>query len=182
MAKSPSKRPGVGRRKKQEEAKLTLTSMMDMFTIILVFLMKSYSTDVEVNVDASMANLLPVSISESKLEQNAEAVVSISADAILVKNKKVVTLNNFKVPKSALDPTNPFLIVPLYDELNNRREIALQLQKAGAIIQGKPYKFQGILVIKGDKNMPSSLLMKVMYTAGQAEFSKIYHTAIKEGG
>ncbi len=181
MAKSPSKRPGVGRRK-QEEAKLTLTSMMDMFTIILVFLMKSYSTDVEVNVDASMAQRLPVSISEAKLEQDAEAVVQITPDAILVKNKHVVTLNNFKVPKTALDPTNPFLIVPLYDELNNLKEMALKLEEAGAIVNGKPYRFQGILVIKGDKNMPSSLLMKVMYTAGQAEFAKIYHTAIKEGG
>ena len=181
MAKSPSKRPGVARRK-QEEAKLTLTSMMDMFTIILVFLMKSYSTDVEVNVDASMAEKLPVSISESKLEQDAEAVVQITPNAILVKNKHVVTLQNFKIPKNALDPTNPFLIVPLYDELNNLRETALKLEEAGAIVKGKPYKFQGILVIKGDKNMPSSLLMKVMYTAGQAEFAKIYHTAVKEGG
>ncbi len=181
MAKSPSKRPGVARRE-QKEAKLTLTSMMDMFTIILVFLMKSYSTDVEVNVDASMAQRLPVSISQAKLEQNAEAIVQITPTAILVKNKHIVTLHNFKVPKNDLDPTNSFLIVPLYDELNNLRETALKLEQAGAIVNGKPYKFQGILVIKGDKNMPSSLLMKVMYTAGQAEFAKIYHTAVKEGG
>ncbi len=182
MAKSPLKRPGVSSRKKQEEAKLTLTSMMDMFTIILVFLMKSYSTDVEVNVDATMANVLPVSVSEAKLEQDAEAIVQVTSSAILVKNKKVVSLNNFQVPKDLLDPANPFLITPLYDELNNLHEAAIRMEKAGAIVKGKPYKFKGILVIKGDKNMPSALLMKVMYTAGQAEFAKIYHTAVKEGG
>ena len=179
MAKSPSKRSG-GRRK-QEEANLKLTSMMDMFTIILVFLMKSYSTDVEVNVDPSMAEKMPISISEAKLEEEAEATVQISASAILVKNKTVVKLNNFKVPKQYLDETNPFLIKPLYDELNKLRENAKKMEEAGAIVKGKPYKFQGLLVIKGVKNLPSELLMKVMYSAGQAEFAKIYHAAIKGG-
>ena len=180
MAKSPSKRSGG--RGKQEEANLKLTSMMDMFTIILVFLMKSYSTDVEVNVTPTMAKKMPVSISEAKLEEEAEATIQISSTAILVKNKKVVTLNNFKVPKDKLDAGNPFLIVPLYEELNRIRENDMKLQEAGAIVKGKPYKFEGLLVIKGVRTLPSSLLMKVMYSAGQAEFAKIYHAAIKSGG
>lgn len=177
MAKSPSKRNGG--KKKQEEANLKLTSMMDMFTIILVFLMKSYSTDVEVNVDPSMAEKMPISISEAKLEEEAEATVQISSTAILVKNKTVVKLSNFQVPKDKLDAGNPFLIVPLYEELNKLRENAQKLEDAGAIVKGEPYKFKGLLVIKGERKLPSALLMKVMYSAGQAEFAKIYHAAIK---
>jgi hypothetical protein len=62
---------------------LNLTAMMDMMTIILVFLLKNYATEPE-NVTLSDRLQPPKSITDLKME--AALPITITKDAILVDN------------------------------------------------------------------------------------------------
>ncbi|MCZ7585319.1 MAG: biopolymer transporter ExbD [Deltaproteobacteria bacterium] len=80
MAFAASKRKRIKGRLKPFE-QLKLTSLIDMFTIILVFLLKSYSA-VEFNVPASKDLHLPTSVSQ-KLPVDT-VVVTVAKNAVLV--------------------------------------------------------------------------------------------------
>ena len=159
---------------------LQLTSMMDILVIIVVFLLKSYSTNA-VNFAASSKIKIPTSLAE---EIPTEApVVVIDPDSISFENEKV--LNFTTMPQEGiLNSGYTFAenhladgghrILPLYDSLVRSRE-KTELLMGKAIwknTQGQVTKphFQGVLIIQADKNVQYDLLRKVMYTAGAAGF------------
>ena len=74
--------------------KIQITSMVDMFVILLVFLLKSYSTS-PVQISASKDLTLPVSTS---LKDPVDVLqLMVSKGGIFVENKKVVALNDGKL-------------------------------------------------------------------------------------
>ena len=68
-------------RGKDKKVSLNLTSMIDMFTILVVFLLKSYSAEGQI-VTVSDALTLPESRSDQRIELNLEIIVT--NDAIIV--------------------------------------------------------------------------------------------------
>src|SRR5437868_652994 len=88
-------------RHQSEEMALQITSMADIFTIILVFLLKSYATSA-VNVTPTAGLLLPEAHAG---DAPIEAVrVEISKEAVQVDGLPVVKLTNFDFDKSDLQP------------------------------------------------------------------------------
>jgi biopolymer transport protein ExbD len=76
-----------------EEMSLQITSMADIFTIILVFLLKSYSTGA-VTLSPSGGMQLPQALTG---DPPVEALqVEISQTAVQVDGKPIVTLKNFQ--------------------------------------------------------------------------------------
>jgi biopolymer transport protein ExbD len=169
-------------RRPKEEAGLNITSMMDMMTIILVFLLKSYSTS-DVSVAPSEDLELPVSTVQKQVEVAVNLVVSkknIVVDGVPVLNlEKVPDEDNpgqskLQVPE---DQRNGQLIEALLDELSKKADTAKNIgQQSGS----EEHAFKGRLLIQCDKKLPFEVLRQVMYTAGQAQFSEFKFVVYKQ--
>ena len=78
-----------------ESLSLNLTPMLDIFSILVTFLLMSYSTDpTQHDVDANLE--LPDSVTLVNMDEVPSIVVN--RKEILVNNKSVVVLDNGKVP------------------------------------------------------------------------------------
>jgi biopolymer transport protein ExbD len=134
--------------------RLNLTSMMDMFTIILLFLLKTYSTEGQL-IHPSESLELPKSTVERSPEVALDVVVS--KDQIVVNDKTVVSMSEVRAQQG-------FLIPRLQQELRYYAEEARKMEQNFGI------KFSGKVTIQGDKRLPYRDLVKVMYTCGHADY------------
>ena len=135
--------------------KLNLVSLMDIFTILVFFLLVN-SSDVEVlqnNKDIE----LPKSIAEQK--PDTSLVVMVSAQDILVGGRKVAS-----VASSIKDKATE--IKGLQDELNYR---------ASRKPYGSPEEAAAgrDITIMADASVPYTLLKKVMTTCAKSEYRNI---------
>lgn len=190
------------RRKIKKDFELQLTSMMDMLIILVVFLLKSYSTSA-VAFSTSTAIQLPNS---SAAELPGEAVnVIIEPQHLIVDGEKVVDFQGVPAPVATTPDTQPQInpaeakyeiedrllgdggrrILPLFDALMKAREKAEfhanrveWKDKDGKKIE--PPKFSGTLIIHADKAVQYQVLRKVMYTAGAAEFKTFKLVTMKK--
>ena len=169
-----------GRRTIHKDFELQLTSMMDILVIILVFLLKSYSTST--NSFSSVPGIkLPISKAQEAPPDSLNIIVT--PEAITFENQRVVefvqtvdSLSTGQQPSYALKQEDVdeggMRITRLYDALNSAREKAEALRaKSPARDQnGNPLPFDGILAIQADKRVKYDTLRKIMYTAGAAQF------------
>ena len=150
---------------------LNITSMMDMFTIILVFLLKSYSTE-DISVAASGDLELPVSTTMVKPKLAVNVVVSkssipVDGAAVMALTKKPDETGKewIAVPD---EEKKGQMITRLYDRLLEKAEQAKRIAEATA---SEEHAFKGEILMQCDKELPFSVIREVMYTAGQAQFS-----------
>ena len=136
------------------KVRLNLTSMMDMFTIILVFLLKTYSTD-GMLIQPSEYLTLPTSTVEKSPEVALDLV--ISKEWIMVNHEPVVTVAEVLASED--------LIV---QSLKENLEIYAREAKRMEELYGT--KFSGKVTIQGDKEIPYQLLVKVMATCGKSDY------------
>jgi biopolymer transport protein ExbD len=134
--------------------RLNLTSMMDMFTIILLFLLKTYSTEGQL-IHPSETLQLPKSTVERSPEVALDVVVS--RDQIIVNEKPVVSMEEVRAQRG-------FLIPKLQKELKFYANEARKMEENFGI------KFSGKVTIQGDRRLPYRDLVKVMYTAGRSDY------------
>jgi biopolymer transport protein ExbD len=158
------------RREVLEPEGLTITSLMDIMTIILVFLLKSYSSN-PVQLPAAKDLKLPFSVSEIMPAESTTVTLTLSS--IMVDDEKVLNIDNGEVSESDRS-SGGFLIDPLFQKLQE----AVDHQKRIAKFN-KETKFTEVVTIIADRHVPFSLLSQVMYTAGQAQFSKFKFAVIK---
>jgi biopolymer transport protein ExbD len=140
--------------------------MMDMFTIILVFLIKSYNIEGQLTHPSDDLTL-PQSTSDRLPEVALD--VTVSREWIMVNEKPVEKLSNV-VNKSDLQ------IPRLYDALQNYAREAKRMEEMYGI------KFTGKVTIQGDKKLPFSTLLKVMATCGQSEFPNMKLVVYQRAG
>jgi biopolymer transport protein ExbD len=148
------------RKRSGGDVKLNITSMMDMFTIILVFLIKNFSTEGAIVTPADNLTL-----PKSTVEKRAsEALgIKVSKNTIIVENTLVVNETEFTAVQNQKD----FLIQTLYEVLKKYAEEGKKMTE----ISGK--EFSGEITIQGDVEIPYSILTRVMYTCGQAGYPKM---------
>ena len=156
--------------------------MMDMMTIILVFLLKSYSTQ-DISVAPSEDLELPVSTVKKNPEMAVNLVVSkknIVVDGVPVLSlEKVDDEDNpgqkkLQIPE---DQRNGQFIDALLDELSKKADTAKNIgQQSGS----DEHAFKGRLLIQCDQKLPFEILRQVMYTAGQAQFSEFKFVVYKQ--
>ena len=167
------------------DAGLNITSMMDMMTIILVFLLKSYGTQ-DISVAPSEDLQLPVSTTQAPPQIAVNLIVTKSK--IIVDGVHVLTLvkeedkqnpgqERLAVPA---DEKRGQAILPLLEVLEVKADSA---KNDGARLAGTgsdQHDFKGRLLIQCDKTLPFSVLREVMYTAGQAHFSEFKFVVYKQ--
>jgi biopolymer transport protein ExbD len=159
----------AGRPKKLREAGLNITSMMDMFTIVLVFLLKNF--EAEGNLLTQADNLkLPTSVSKKTVKEISLTVV-VDNEQILVDSKPVLSTADVLASETVL-------INPIKDEFEKLREMELK----AALLTGKDTDEEegGKVVIQIDKNIPYDVMYKVMATAGASGYSNISFAVIQK--
>lgn len=158
------------RRALQEPEPLTITSLMDIMTIILVFLLKSYSAN---PVQLKGGDDLKLPFSTAEQEPGESTAITVTLNNIIVTDKAVATLDKGEVAASDLSGGD-FMIDPLFEALQQEVDKQKKIEKFN-----KKAKFTEVVTIIADRNVPFSLLSKVMYTAGQASFSKFKFAVVK---
>ena len=158
----------------QEINFLNITAMMDMMTIILVYLLKQFSvTSAAVSTDEIQ---LPYSSTQLPAKQAID--VSITRSQILVENAAVVTLRNGQVdPSDKQGGANSYLINPLLTAMGQHRD---RLKAIAAQNRARP--FEGEVTVTADSSTQYRLLTEVLYTVGQAEFGRYRLVVLKRGG
>lgn len=164
MAFIPSKRKRHDTR--ETKVALNLTSMMDMFTILLVFLLKTYSTEGNL-IQPSEYLTLPTSSVENPPEVALDVIVS--KEWIMVHNDPVIRIRE-------VESQDEFVIQPLYDMLQRYATEAKKMEEAYGV------KFSGKVTIQGDKQLPFRTILKVMATCGQAEYPNMRLVVYQQGG
>ena len=169
-------------RRTKPDAGLNITSMMDMMTIILVFLLKSYSAQ-DISIAPSEDLELPLSTTQTKPEIAVNLVVTKSQ--IIVDGVEILRLAEMPDPADATkmrlavpeDEKRGQLINLLHEVLLDKAESAKQL---GSQSGSDQHSFKGRLLIQCHKTLPFSVLREVMYTAGQAQFSEFRFVVYKQ--
>lgn len=160
MAFAPTKSK---KHRKSEKQELSLNSMMDMMTIILLFLIKSMSTSGAL-IKPSQYLELPKAIREAEPKK---------ALAFLLTENGVLD-----------DMEGEQRIISGTDELSDPSLMVLPgLEQF--LMQQKDFKekagieFKGEVTIQCDKNAPYEWLLKVINTCGQTEYQTIDFVVIK---
>jgi len=145
--------------------KIQITSMVDMFVILLVFLLKSYSTS-PVQLSPGKDMTLPVSTS---VKDPVDVLkLQVSKNAIFVEDKKIVDLKDGQVDVKDVDQNDTQFIRTLYTELDG------QANKSRTIAsKNEEVEFDGKVILQADRNLPYELLKKVMYTSMMAGYSDV---------
>lgn len=132
---------------------MNLVALIDIFTILIFFLMSSTGIEVLTN---SKAVKLPDSIAEKAPRETI--VVAVSDTDIVVDGRRVASVAEANAIQGDLIPG-----------LKAELDILASRQVVGA---DKDATTKAITIM-GDKNIPYSLLRKVMYTSARANFSEI---------
>lgn len=145
--------------KKNSTFGLNINSMTDMFTIMLVFLLQTYSTaQVQVNPESGIT--LPSSNSMANLVQGVK--ISVTPDAIKLDEKVIASMKGQVVDMKDVDQKDPNFIVPLFHELDRlAKDDTKQELKEGKVL------------LQADASLPYETLRKVMYTASMAGFPQL---------
>ena len=144
-------------RKSHGEEGLILTSVIDIFTILVFFLL--YNVGEESILQTPQEIKLPDST--SKVAPEMALVVMLSGTDVVVQGRPVMTAA--EATKSQDD-----ILKPLLDELNlQRQNQLLPTDKKEAEPDKNP------AIIMGDKNINYLLLKKVMYTLAEARYTDI---------
>ena len=136
-------------------ASLNLVSLMDIFTILVFFLLVN-SSDVEVLPNARDVSL-PESIAEAKARETV--VVLVTNEQLLVQGEVVANIDEVMASNS--------LVIPALKS-------ALENQAARALRRGEAAREETREVtIMGDKEIPYRLLKKVMATCTDANYGQL---------
>ena len=144
--------------KRNQSFTLNITSMTDMFTILLVFLLQSFAAG-EIHIDPVSNLRLPSSNSEKNPVNGIK--LSASINEIKVDQKLVATIVNNQISQNAIDPNDNQFIKPLFDELMRINKDNEKLAKTGKVL------------LQADQNLPYATLRKIMYTASMAGFPNL---------
>lgn len=145
--------------KKQEPAELIITSLIDVFVIVLVFLIRSI--DAEGNLLTSAENLiLPMS---AKAKSPTEVSLTIVGD-----EKHIVVDDKVLADAKMVKDQDSLIIKPVLDVLIKKREEERKAEVLGIIKEST-----GKVVVQFDKNTPYDIVTKVMATAGYAGYNNI---------
>jgi len=160
-------RAKLRRRPEPEHFGLNIYPMMDMLTILLVYMMAIFATSSAAAVQESSELRIPYST--SKVELSEALSVQISRSGVIVDGKSVLELRNGIVdPSLKQGGSSGFLITPLYKTLGEIRD---RKKRTAQRFTNQP--FVGDVQIIADKRTPYRTLSEVIYTLGQTEFKNL---------
>jgi biopolymer transport protein ExbD len=148
-----------------QDMSLQITSMADIFMILLVFLLKSYSSSVSTLAATSGISLPQAQIGGSVKET---LKIEISPTSILVDQKPVVQLRNFEFSPNEVPPPGTGRSEALYRVLVEQRKHL------------PTPNMDSNLILFADQNVPYSTLQSVLASAASSGFVDLQLVVVKE--
>ena len=145
---------------------MSLTSLMDILTCLLYFVLKSFVAGGEATVPPPGLEL-PKSTAEQPMVTSL--VIAIDKEAILVGSERVVSVHDALA-------SDRMSIEPLADRLRAAREQMHEI----AILRGGADTVTRVVTIQGDEDIEFRVLQKVMYTLNEGGFQDIALAVIKK--
>ena len=141
------------------QAPIPMTSLMDILTCLLLFVLKSVVMEGEVISPAP-----GVSLPESSSNRPAQASIAIAIfdDVVMMDGEVIASVS--KETKS-----RDLIITPLALRLRDAHAKSEEIAK----LRGETEEFRGKAAIQGDKEIPFSILQRVMYTCSQNGYEEI---------
>ena len=165
----------LGKREVEEEMGLNIYPMMDMMTILLVFLIQSFASGA---AEVVQSEELQIPTSSSEVAAAEALGIVISQSEIVVEGKRVLALRNGTVDSSLKQGGgNGWLITPLFNNLKQHRD------RLKTIASKNPQRaFRGEVRLIADKRTPFRTLGEVIYSLGQAEFGALRFIVLQQEG
>ena len=176
---TPGKRPGdriaasrvfgkkFARGKKQGYASLMLTSLVDMFTIIVIFLLMNFSANGEV-LYMSKDIKLPDAYHGAQLER--APVISVSNDAVTFDGRMLISTADLA--------KGDVLNVPeLEDALRDEKRRYEQIHA-----DDPDHPFKGLINVQADRRIAFKVIKRVMFACNQSGFGNINFAALSREG
>lgn len=146
---------------RRKQTSLNLVSLMDIFTILVFFLLVS-SSNVQ-QIPGKKDVKLPTSVAQKAPKETI--IIAITNDSILVQGRKVADIQNVLVAKNTIIP-----------EL--KKELLFLASKTALSAE---QKIQGRSVtIFGDENIQYEILRKILATSREANYLNIAFAAIQK--
>lgn len=168
--------------KRDVTAVLSLTAMVDMFTVLVVFLLQNYNTTGEVLY-------IPKEVTLPKAQQIKElkpsVVVTISNKEILIDKTPVITYD-------ALKAQQEWMIQPLHAQVQEALKKAKEKQEAklqtrlrevvdaAQTVPTEELNAWSKVTVQADKGMDFLTVKKVMYTVTEAGAGEINFAVTKQ--
>ena len=156
--------------------------MVDMFTILVVFLLQNYSSTGEIIY-------IPKDVKLPKASQVKELkpahVVMITNTEVILDKDTITTLDEVKNQKDWMIPKlRDRLVVALQtDEVNTKKAQSLKNTMSGGLRPGPtpvPEESRNKITVQADKEMDFLTIKKVMYTVTEAGASEINFAVVKK--
>jgi biopolymer transport protein ExbD len=164
IALKQAQKHAKSRGKRAQFAGLMLTSMVDMFTLLVIFLLSNFSASGDLLLSAKDIKL-PQAKSTTELER--AVVVAVSPTTVTVEGEKVGDTAELQRNE---DPRIP----EMTDKLLERKRVVTQLMGAD--------KFKGQIIIQADGEIDFKLIKKVMYSATEAGYGAFQYAVVSTGG
>lgn len=171
----------VGRKSKRlpdEDATVTINSLMDAMTIILVFLLMNYSID-PLKIDGGDDMQPPASTTITN--PTPTPTVTVSGNSITVSDKEIVVFEKndglAEIPVRFLrdQRAEALEIMPLLEELKTIQ------QEQETVAQTLNQEFDPKLTIIAHGGVPYKLITQVIFTASKTKYQQ-YRFAVIKGG
>lgn len=146
------------KRRRNPVVQLTLTSLMDIFTILLLFLLVHVGEEA-VALPGSDQLKLPMSTSESRPQSTL--VLMVTTQGIFVEGRELMSVDDALKGDASI-------LVPVKKELDRLAKRTRFLSS-----QNEAITFSGRITIMGDKKIPFRLLKKIMQTSAQAGYGEV---------
>jgi biopolymer transport protein ExbD len=143
-----------------------LTSLVDVMTILLIYLLQSFSSEGDI-VTVHKDLILP----ESSAKKSPEVRVTLTV------NNKYILAEDVKVASVEEILSSDELVIPQLSQwLGKRRAATEKIEQYSTRT-----KFKGEITIHGDKRIRFRLLKKIMYTCGQEGYNN-FSLAVRRKG
>lgn len=176
-------RLATGRSKRSVVVILSLTAMVDMFTVLVVFLLQNYQTTGEV-IEISDQVRLPKALVVKEI-QPANLIV-VSKDKILLDKLVIATNDQFHdLPVMRIEPLYTAMVDRFRNLEEKRKKLGLQTIK-NAVAQTKTdaedsqEERDRRVTVQADKKVDFLTLRKVMYTLSDAGAGEVNFAVVKE--
>lgn len=146
------------------EQNLNITSLMDVLSVLLFFLIKSFSMTAS-QIDIPDGIRVPAAVSQEQMEEGI--AVSLSKDSLIFQGQVIAKLNNGRFNPSDIG-SDRRTIVPLQAILDkeNKKRMAI-FKNAGSLSMLPP----GKIIVQSDKNLTYGTMKYLLHTASYANYN-----------
>jgi len=154
--------------KKSGFASLNLTAMVDMFTILVIFLIQMFNTSGEVTLSDKIQ--VPKSLSGALLEEPG-TVIMLDDDGSML-------LDSEAIPASEMGTELDIVIPGMSRLLKERREFDLEIKKRRGEPADPTQPYDGVIIIQADIKTDFRQVRRVLASANDAGWAKIKFVTI----